>query len=843
METPSAPTLHPERPGWHPTAPAPTPATTPATPPVADPWGRPSPPDAWQPTTPPWPASPPVTGAVPPGTLPPPPNVFPPAPVPTPAPRERRDLPIANILLGVGSGLVVVAALVFVGVNWSRMGASLQGVFLLALTVVAAAITGLAARRDMPATAEALGLVAASLLLADAHAVHLGVVPGMSDAAFWSLGLLAVAALSWLFADAVGIRSPRFVAVIIGQGAVLPASWLLDPDSGIAAAALQIAQVGLVVAWCARAVRIPKAERVVAAVVAALVGAFGVALVSAAWFDLADTDRDTVAARLGVAAVYLLATAVVAEVAVWLRRNDGVRIIALAVASGLGLAASAAIADALVPDAWFAVAVGAVAVAVMAVSARVDRRWGQTPAVTGGLVGLACVAPLANALGACLGAMGDASIRPWDLAAATRADGFLPEGAQVDGRGVLVALLAIAAAAGLALAPLLTRSIVRVWLAVTWLIALVVVPVLLPVSIAGAAAAAAAGMLLLAGWALLEVEAGRSPVPATLGALAAASVAASWAVASRPVTLGVLAVGTASAALVWLAGRRGDRDVLALGGAAITSLGLAGTAAVTALTLDADSAAAALAASAVTGLLALAGGLLVERRDGGGHGLAAGDRGAMWALEVVAVGAHVLAIDVAISDPAAVSRALAVGVVLSAIAALRPARRWLFAVTAGEALALTWMQLADHGVRLPEAYGLPAALVLLGAGMAAERMAAERDEELGSWITLGPALLAALGPTVWMAVIEGGTVRPLVGVAAGGALLVIGAFTGRRAPVDVGVAAIAVLAVTRLAPAVADLPNWVTLGVTGLILVAIGARFEAVRRDIDQVHKRYRDLR
>jgi hypothetical protein len=39
-----------------------------------------------------------------------------------------------------------------------------------------------------------------------------------------------------------------------------------------------------------------------------------------------------------------------------------------------------------------------------------------------------------------------------------------------------------------------------------------------------------------------------------------------------------------------------------------------------------------------------------------------------------------------------------------------------------------------------------------------------------------------------------------------------------------------------------ELPNWATLGVTGLALLAVGATFEQRRRDLHDVKDRYESL-
>src|SRR5690606_38054492 len=84
------------------------------------------------------------------------------------------------------------------------------------------------------------------------------------------------------------------------------------------------------------------------------------------------------------------------------------------------------------------------------------------------------------------------------------------------------------------------------------------------------------------------------------------------------------------------------------------------------------------------------------------------------------------------------------------------------ALAACEGMALWWIELALVGVRAPEPYTLPLAVVLAAAGAVAERQAFGRGPRPGSWVTTGPALLVAAVPTVWLSLIEPDGIRPLL---------------------------------------------------------------------------------
>ena len=142
-----------------------------------------------------------------------------------------------------------------------------------------------------------------------------------------------------------------------------------------------------------------------------------------------------------------------------------------------------------------------------------------------------------------------------------------------------------------------------------------------------------------------------------------------------------------------------------------------------------------------------------------------------------------------------------------------------------------------------EPYTLPLAAVLAVAALVAERRGPSEQVAPGTWVTWGPSLLVAAVPTVWMSLLDPHGFRPLVALVAAMVVLTGGAFSGRRAWVDVGAASVMVLGLARLVPVLADAPNWLTIGLTGAALVAVGATFEQRRRDVRGVRDRYSALR
>jgi hypothetical protein len=130
---------------------------------------------------------------------------------------------------------------------------------------------------------------------------------------------------------------------------------------------------------------------------------------------------------------------------------------------------------------------------------------------------------------------------------------------------------------------------------------------------------------------------------------------------------------------------------------------------------------------------------------------------------------------------------------------------------------------------VPEAYTLPAAGVALLAGW----LAARTRPTLHSWSAYGPALLAGFGPTLAVVLaVPGEPVRRLALGLAGVAVVVAGSVRRRQAPVVVGAAALALLALHEAVLLWDLLPRWIPLGAAGLLLVGLAVTYERRRRDL-----------
>jgi hypothetical protein len=140
-----------------------------------------------------------------------------------------------------------------------------------------------------------------------------------------------------------------------------------------------------------------------------------------------------------------------------------------------------------------------------------------------------------------------------------------------------------------------------------------------------------------------------------------------------------------------------------------------------------------------------------------------------------------------------------------------------------------WLLIAAERVATAEAYTLPAAGVALLAGWLARRSRAG----LTSWVAYGPALAAALLPTLASVLVadQQPLRRLLLGLGAL-AVLLAGAHARLRAPVVAGGAVLAVVALHELVLAWDLLPRWIPLAAAGLLLVGLAMTLERRRRDL-----------
>jgi hypothetical protein len=166
--------------------------------------------------------------------------------------------------------------------------------------------------------------------------------------------------------------------------------------------------------------------------------------------------------------------------------------------------------------------------------------------------------------------------------------------------------------------------------------------------------------------------------------------------------------------------------------------------------------------------------------------------------------------------------------------ALRPGasatvRRTHVIAAAAAELAGWWLLIASARVATIEAYTLPLAGVVVLAGWLVRR--SRRD--LSSWLAYGPALAAALLPSLASVLVgEGEPARRLLLGVAALAVLLAGAHARLQAPVVAGGITLALTAVHEVALVWDLLPRWIPLALAGFLLVGLAMTLERRRRDL-----------
>ncbi len=198
-------------------------------------------------------------------------------------------------------------------------------------------------------------------------------------------------------------------------------------------------------------------------------------------------------------------------------------------------------------------------------------------------------------------------------------------------------------------------------------------------------------------------------------------------------------------------------------------------------------------------------------------------------LEAVAVGLAVgLQVRVAASVGCAVAGVLLLGRSLWAGRSGRDGLRYT-----GTALLLlaSWLRLWAGEVTVVEAYTVPCSLVLLGFGWWRRR-----STHVSSWAAYGAGLSSTMLPSLVAVYADAEWRRSMVLGVLALAVLLAGARFRLQAPTMIGGVVLAGVAVRELAPYVSEMllaaPRWVPIAVGGLLLVVLGATYEARKRDL-----------
>jgi hypothetical protein len=145
-----------------------------------------------------------------------------------------------------------------------------------------------------------------------------------------------------------------------------------------------------------------------------------------------------------------------------------------------------------------------------------------------------------------------------------------------------------------------------------------------------------------------------------------------------------------------------------------------------------------------------------------------------------------------------------------------------------------------------EAWTVPVALALLGVGATA----VARDRAAGSWRALGGGLAVLLAPSLALSLTAGpgGAGWRAAGLLGLGTVVVLAGVARRlQAPVVLGAVTLGVHAAHLLGPTLlgwySAAPQWVTLGLAGSTLLALGVRYERRLADVRSAGARLAALR
>ncbi|MFF4422060.1 SCO7613 C-terminal domain-containing membrane protein [Streptomyces sp. NPDC001549] len=706
-------------------------------------------------------------------------------------PAKEASAPSAqNVLLTLGAVLLAVAALAFTLVSWGSMGIAGRSAVLAAVTAAALGAPVLLLRRGLRSTAESVAAVGLLLTVLDAYALYAVGMPDTNGTSF-AAGAAAVLAAAWAgYGSGLRkLRSPLPAAVLAAQFALPLAALAARPGpQALGWALLATAALDAALALRVRAAAVPAA---VTGAGALLIG------VAQSW------SAGSAAQALAPAAL-LLAGAALGVAAAWREPRASAAALtgALAAVAGLGGVARPHLDPAWTVLVHLLLALPLLAaVRVPALPAAVRRGSARAGAAVASLAALSAGAAVAAALVARFRVLGEV----WAATAPDR-DPYGPGAAAVP-------TLLIAAGAAWWLARALSRPEPMVVAVVLAWAGLFTAPVLLGFPVA-AVLAAQLVVTLAAGVLALRSPARGARIAAAACALAGAANVSLGALDGRTATFavwGLLGAGCAAAAAYGAAPRP------LRSGAAVCAVGY--------------TTGVLVAAGAVSDLAVVWWALPVLVVPALAAALGPRLGGVRLPVEIAAAGAGVLAVGLSAGRAGTLALVLALTGVVCAGAAVRPDRRVLGWAAGALFAAATWVRLAEAGVSAPEAYTLPVTVPALVVGLLRRR----RDPQASSWTAYGPGLAATLVPSLLAAWGDPGWMRPLLLGSAALVVTLLGARGRLQAPLLLGGAVLAAVAVHELAPYVVQvagaLPRWVPPALAGLLLLAVGATYERRLRD------------
>jgi hypothetical protein len=711
----------------------------------------------------------------------------------------------STVLLGLGAVCLVVAAIVFVSVQWSSLSIGAKSAILLGVTAGFGALTRWAIGRGLRASAEAFSCIFVVLTALDFVAARQGGLLGdglSDDQTTWVAAAILVAAGA--------VWAPLAVATKIGQltGAQVLAAlgvfWIcllaLGEDwtrTEYVAFALMVAVAGVALAAARLAVW-------TLAVCALAVGA--VMFLTAAGSSLVRVlDESTLDGlwSTGAAAGWVGCLVIAALAASVVRVPLPTRWVAACVTTvGLALLLLRPM-EGAARDQWLA-ALAAVAITLALAAVVADAVWrvGARVALIPVVIGVGAAAVPAVMLAAARVVV--PAHEPWqhDFGRRTHVDRWLLD---IDSRPLTVGLALFATLLAVSLA-------LRLRLPSPWSVGLLATPC------AGVAALGHAWPL----WGVVVVLA-MLALSAGVVALAARSQLASMVAAGYTVLALIAASGSevttavaAGGVCVVLAGvSRWADDALSAAGSAAASVGFGGlsvTAALAARNLTDSVGGYVLVGMAAAVLLAAQ-----IRVDGAVPRARLGLE--LGALVVGAAGIALTEDDAAVRLPICLTVAGASLVVVGLLRADRSVAR----VAGGVLLvAATWSRLVSQDVSTVEWYTLPTAVVLCAIGV----WRVQTNVDASTAVSLSPGLTLLLVPSLLAALPDPTSLRGLLLGVGSLAVVIAGAVLRWAAPLVIASTTLLALAMVNIAPYANAVPRWVLFGLAGAVLLYLGVTWE-----------------
>ncbi|NNF55110.1 MAG: zinc ribbon domain-containing protein [Acidimicrobiales bacterium] len=724
---------------------------------------------------------------------------------------------VRDLLLTLGVFSLVVALVSFAVVSWD----DLSTVGRVAVVVSATALMGATAvaldRRSLQATAEAVAVVWAALLVADVAAARFLLQPDSPPLLFWAGGMAVVAGLLFAFGQ---ITSSRVAPALSVLSAMVPVPLLgLERGSQI----LAVAGGGASLAIAMRTKDWLSIRSGQFGTLTTFVGrhaAWSFAAVGGL-FALSWNGEMGVALALGASIALGIVAFVIGETAGRVRADIWIaKLTALVIASPIVLTERAT------DGPWVMLAAVLAGSAMLAIADR-SAHPGRFGGIAISTVAVVLVAFPAIALGLWSAAViADEMLEPWSGSATKRLE-------HTDFQGVTDRFVALAVVGTLTAtaADRLRRH--RAWQpAAAGAIGFLALTTTL--TVLGSPVWTAVVLLVAVGIVILALSGPSNWLEPDIAAAAFMALGVASSLATAGLTIATAAVlGCALWALSFRSPWASVRSLWLAAAALIASGGL-----VFAMTANADwdTGGIALAVLVVVGLITTA--LLVPA-----HTLSSGYvtvRPLQLTLDTtgaLVVAAALLAIFSA-GGSGQLTAGLLVGAGLCVVHAVRPSRSWLVVAAATLTAAAVAVQLQTADVTTVEAYSAPAALAGAVLGLYVYR----HNHDVSSWVTWGPAAAIAMGPSLVVALGRDAGLRPLLLPIAGMVVIALGLHKRMQAPVVIGAAAVTAVGADFLVTLASDLPRWVPFGVVGVLLLFLGADFERNRARARHVFLELHDL-